>query len=158
MVTRSDQKGDMNAAKAAEPSVSIPVSSPRKRPVTARVKRSEDSKSFTSRPVSAPATQQPGVLGDANEKEPRPLSSLSPPAPGNEHRRYSSVYPCANKLLAKRWDDAARERHRRKLATIKTYIDNTPPKKHGHLQLRLKKLQLEDGTCNQIKNPLFYVI
>ncbi|KAI9341142.1 hypothetical protein BDR26DRAFT_934153 [Obelidium mucronatum] len=82
---------------------------------------------------------------------PTPTSKLPPPAPGNAHKRYSSVYPCANRLLAKRWDDAARKRHQEKLATMKTYIDNKPPQVQGHLKMRAKKLHDEDQKMGRIE-------
>jgi hypothetical protein len=116
-----------------------------RRPKTARTSRQLIKPLWE--PVKRPTASAP-TSDDINNEKGTTIPKLPPPAPGNAHKRYSSVYPCANRLLAKRWDDAARERHRQKLATMKPYIDNTPPKKHGHLQLRLKKLQLEDGTLS----------
>ncbi|KAJ3312616.1 hypothetical protein HDU76_002849, partial [Blyttiomyces sp. JEL0837] len=105
------------------------------------------------RAMSAPVNRTKSAATTSSDEKSKegPRSKLPPPAPGNAHKRYSSVYPSANRLLAKRWDDAARDRHRRKLATMKSYIDNTPPKRHGHLQLRLKKMQLEEEKIGKIE-------
>ncbi|TPX74763.1 hypothetical protein CcCBS67573_g03956 [Chytriomyces confervae] len=83
--------------------------------------------------------------------KPTPVSKLPPAAPGTEHKRYSSVYPCANRLLAKRWDDAARRRHQDKLATMKTYIDSKPPQVQGHLKEKSKKIHMEDQKLTKIE-------
>ncbi|KAI8619474.1 hypothetical protein BC830DRAFT_769458 [Chytriomyces sp. MP71] len=85
------------------------------------------------------------------KSRPTPTSKLPPASPSNEHKRYSSVYPCANRLLAKRWDDAARKRHHDKLATMKTYIDSKPPQAQGHLKERAKKLHMEDQKLSKIE-------
>ncbi|KAJ3216281.1 hypothetical protein HDU67_009716 [Dinochytrium kinnereticum] len=121
------------------------------RPRTARLSKPKDSRATSAPDGRSHHLNPPPIVRPKTPDGPAPLSKLPPPAPGTAHRRYSSVYPCANRLLAKRWDDAARDRHRQKLATIKAYIDNTPPKRHGHLQLRLKKLQLEDENLGKIE-------
>ncbi|KAI8903867.1 hypothetical protein EDD86DRAFT_95558 [Gorgonomyces haynaldii] len=58
---------------------------------------------------------------------------LPPPQKGHEHLRYTSVYPCSSKLLAKKWDDQARKKHIDKIKTMKPAIDNQPPQKPLHL-------------------------
>ncbi|KAJ3393166.1 hypothetical protein HDU84_002513 [Entophlyctis sp. JEL0112] len=127
------------------------------RPSTAPVRRSISSFDEKSRPKSSfpdlARLAQPKVV--VREPPPRTekqivSSSLPPPAPGNAHKRYTSVYPCANKLLAKRWDDAAKRKHQKKLATMKTYIDANAPKVQGHLKLRTKKLLVEDQKLTRI--------
>ena len=67
------------------------------------------------------------------------------------HRRYDPVYPTANKLLAKIWDDNARRRHLAKLGSIKPNVDNLPPKVHVHLASRFKKTQQEEENNKKIK-------
>lgn len=67
------------------------------------------------------------------------------------HRRYDPVYPTANKLLAKIWDDSARKRHLDKLESMKSKVDNHPPKVYVHLACRFKKTQLEDEHNKKIK-------
>ncbi|KAI8853633.1 hypothetical protein BC829DRAFT_274066 [Chytridium lagenaria] len=146
------------------PPTSAPTAPAAEHPIATRPKTARTSTSrprASERAKSAPANRHdappastahiPSIIRPKSPDGPTPLSKLPPPAPGTAHRRYSSVYPCANRLLAKRWDDAARDRHRQKLATIKAYIDNTPPKRHGHLQLRLKKVQLEDENLGKIE-------
>ncbi|KAJ3102251.1 hypothetical protein HDU97_000687 [Phlyctochytrium planicorne] len=161
---KSNERKNPPTALAAE---QIAGSRPRPRTAKIRSQPSESSKKSAVRAKSAPASKEPEQPAPQSQPQLQPpniqrpqtgkdgdngqISVLPPPAPGTAHRRYSSVYPCANRLLAKRWDDAARERHRQKLATIKAYIDNAPPKRHGHLQLRLKKLQLEDENLGKIE-------
>ncbi|KAJ3071704.1 hypothetical protein HDU98_004928 [Podochytrium sp. JEL0797] len=126
---------------------------------------SKSNESLTRRPQSAAAPKTRLSAEDLDrlskplvyvEKKliksmPNPTTKLPPPAPGNAHKRYSSVYPCANRLLAKRWDDAARKKHQDKLATMKTYIDNTPPQVQGHLKDRAKKISMEDQKLVKIE-------
>ncbi|KAI8818399.1 uncharacterized protein EV422DRAFT_508262 [Fimicolochytrium jonesii] len=76
---------------------------------------------------------------------------LPPATPGTLHRRYSPVYKCANRLLAKRWDDTANRRHREKIASMKPAIDNKPPQKCSHLDMRLKKMRQEQERANRIQ-------
>ncbi|KAJ3404732.1 hypothetical protein HDV05_006924, partial [Chytridiales sp. JEL 0842] len=125
-------------------------SAPTQRPTTAQPSRQQNKPGWESSTHVPIPRLTSNSAQDPPEKLPV-VSKLPPPAPGNEHRRYSSVYPCANRLLAKRWDDAARERHRQKLATMKAYIDNAPPKQPGHLQLRLKRIQQEDDNLAKIE-------
>nr|KAJ3420621.1 hypothetical protein HK105_005460 [Polyrhizophydium stewartii] len=65
--------------------------------------------------------------------------------------RYTSVYPCASKLLAKKWDDAARKRHLEKLKTMRARIDNVQPRKLNHLAIPSKKLLNKQETCKRIE-------
>lgn len=73
------------------------------------------------------------------------LQEKLPPAhPATAHKRYSSVYPVANTLLAKRWDDASLKRHRDKIRSMKACIDN-----ENHLMFspsrQLKKTISKEG-------------
>lgn len=77
-------------------------------------------------------------------------SFLPPPSPATAYKRYTSVYPCASKLLAKKWDDAAHKRHLEKLRQMKARIDNSEPLKHNHLSVPSKKLQLKQGNSFDI--------
>lgn len=101
-----------------------------------------------SRPTSAahrnlsPPLQSEISMGILANELPK---KLPPATPGTVHRRYSPVYKCANRLLAKRWDDAANRRHREKIASMKPAIDNKPPQKCSHLDMRLKKIRQEQG-------------
>lgn len=68
-------------------------------------------------------------------------SHQKPPA----HRRYNAIQPVANKYLAKRWDESNQKNHLARLATSKPTIDTKAPKAYLHMQLNLKKLQVEEG-------------
>ncbi|KAJ3082150.1 hypothetical protein HDU99_003524 [Rhizoclosmatium hyalinum] len=58
-------------------------------------------------------------------------------------KHYHTLYPVANKLLAKKWDDISREKHLKKLANIKKSVDDRPPPKYIHLKANLKRVQME---------------
>ncbi|KAJ3023262.1 UNVERIFIED_CONTAM: hypothetical protein HDU68_008706 [Siphonaria sp. JEL0065] len=58
-------------------------------------------------------------------------------------KHYHTLYPVANKLLAKKWDDISREKHLKKLANIKKSVDDRPPPKYIHLRTNLKRVQME---------------
>jgi E3 ubiquitin-protein ligase TRIP12 len=60
------------------------------------------------------------------------------------HRSYQPIKPAASKMLAKRWDDSSYSLHRSKLRHAKATVDTRPPKTYMHLQLKLKKLQMEE--------------
>ncbi|KAJ3090791.1 hypothetical protein HK102_002654 [Quaeritorhiza haematococci] len=66
------------------------------------------------------------------------------------HRHYITFQPVANKLLAMKWDEANRKMHLNKVAKAKPTIDNGSPKVYVHLQLKLKKLQMEQERLNHI--------
>ncbi|KAI9103245.1 hypothetical protein DFS34DRAFT_358533 [Phlyctochytrium arcticum] len=77
---------------------------------------------------------------------------LPPASSATHHRRYSPVYKCANRLLAKRWDDAARDRHKEKVASIRPAVDNSPPKRYSHLDLRLKKIHQDQEQSQKVQS------
>ncbi|KAI8804652.1 hypothetical protein BJ742DRAFT_775961 [Cladochytrium replicatum] len=62
------------------------------------------------------------------------------------HRHYIPFHPVCNKLLAKQWDRADRRLQLDKLAKARLTVDNAPPRIHMHLQLKLKRLQVEEGS------------
>lgn len=68
------------------------------------------------------------------------------------HRSYRPPKPAANKLIARKYDAAAYEAHRARLSRVKPSIDNKPPKQHMHLQVKLKKIQLEEERAAQIEH------
>ena len=88
--------------------------------------------------------------------EPQSLlkTNLSPSASTADYKRYMPIYPCSNKILAKKWDEAKRKRHIEKLCTMKACIDNKNPKVY-HL-LRSKKYLNEQGK--KIINIYFNLI
>ena len=61
------------------------------------------------------------------------------------YRHYVTFHPAQNKILDKRWDQRTRELHLKRLKEAKPSIDNSPPKVYPHLELRLKRLKLEEG-------------
>jgi hypothetical protein len=64
------------------------------------------------------------------------------------HRHYPAIHPCCNRLLEMRWDIASRQKHLKKLAAVKPTVDFTPPKPYKHLQVKMKKLQMQQGIFN----------
>ncbi|KAJ1568714.1 hypothetical protein HK096_005568, partial [Nowakowskiella sp. JEL0078] len=67
------------------------------------------------------------------------------------YRRYPSVLPCSNLLLAQKWNSEAKQKHEKKIKNVKTYVDTKPPKTYKHLKVRLKKIQLEEDHLDQIE-------
>ncbi|KAL2919800.1 hypothetical protein HK105_200717 [Polyrhizophydium stewartii] len=90
-------------------------------------------------PDSANAT--PTHMPHPNKKLPDPFS----------YRHYKTFHPCSNKLLAMKWDQTLRQQHLKKLLAAKPTIDNSAPKPHTHLQVKLKKLQMEEDRLAQIE-------
>ncbi|KAJ3122849.1 hypothetical protein HK098_002425 [Nowakowskiella sp. JEL0407] len=82
--------------------------------------------------------------------KPQPKNRQKPPNP-SAHRHYNTFHPVCNKLLAKKWDKADRKLHLEKLAKIRPRVDNSLPKVHLHLQLKLKKLRIEEDRISQIE-------
>ena len=62
------------------------------------------------------------------------------------HKNYQPVKPATNKLLKKRWDGAAHDMHRKKVANAKPVVDTGSPHTYAHLQSKLKKLQVKFKT------------
>jgi len=67
-----------------------------------------------------------------------------------EHRHYTSYNPCCNRLLSMKWDQAQRNKHIRKLQKMKHALDNAPPRKFKHLDVKMKKIQLEKDRQDEI--------
>ncbi|KAI8915892.1 KIAA1430-like protein-domain-containing protein [Gorgonomyces haynaldii] len=95
-----------------------------------------------------------------------PLTKIDPPTPeeleqpqmplkkkelGYSHRHYQPIYPCCNKILAMKWDLSLRKAHRSKVAAARPTVDNSSPKPYLHLQLKLKKVQMEQDRLAQIE-------
>ena len=74
------------------------------------------------------------------------------------YRHYTTYHPCCNKLMAMKWDQTLRRQHLKKLSAVKPTIDNSAPKPYMHLQVKLKKLQMEQGINNNHIPyfPIFY--
>lgn len=71
-------------------------------------------------------------------------SSALKPSP-YDYRHYPTLHPVCNKILAMKWDENTRHRHLKKLAAAKPNVDNCAPKIYTHLQLSLKKVQMNEG-------------
>jgi hypothetical protein len=60
------------------------------------------------------------------------------------HRSYNNILPSSNKILARKYDQARYEAHRKRVSGQKASIDNSAPKPYMHLHVKLKKLQTEE--------------
>ncbi|KAG7467089.1 hypothetical protein MATL_G00149610 [Megalops atlanticus] len=61
-----------------------------------------------------------------------------------QHRAYQPLLPCGNKYLQHKWDKTCYDMHKKKVKSAKPTISTTPPQTYGHLQLKMKKLKLEE--------------
>ncbi|XP_067031902.1 uncharacterized protein [Acropora muricata] len=59
-------------------------------------------------------------------------------------------FPPSSKLLNKLWTYENHKRHRKKLQNVKPFLDLTPPKEHQHLQLSVKKIQMQQERQDAI--------
>ncbi|XP_036391448.1 uncharacterized protein si:ch211-284k5.2 [Megalops cyprinoides] len=60
------------------------------------------------------------------------------------HRNYQPLKPSTNKYLQKRWDQTRYENHLSKVKSAKPIVDTKGISTPAHVQLKLKKLQLEE--------------
>ncbi|KAI8928878.1 hypothetical protein BC831DRAFT_446235 [Entophlyctis helioformis] len=103
-------------------------------------------------------TAAPAVAPAAGPSKSRPSAS-APPASARtptqpdpfSYRHYNAYHPTANKLLSKKWEERSRSLHLKKLKEVRATIDNAPPKVYPHLEMRLKKLKLEEDRLVDIK-------
>ena len=86
----------------------------------------------------SPARPKKAPIGLLEEK-------LPDPTPHTAHKRYSSVYPCSSKLLAKKWDDATWKKHKEKIKTMKACIDNVHSVEKPSTLRSLKKSIAKQG-------------
>ena len=94
---------------------------------------------FTSPPSDSDVMQQVTMIKKKsvlNKPDQNPFS----------YRHYVTFHPAQNKILEKRWDERTRELHLKRLKEARPSIDNSPPKVYPHLELRLKRLKLEERT------------
>ncbi|XP_030643414.1 uncharacterized protein CFAP97D1 [Chanos chanos] len=68
-----------------------------------------------------------------------------------QHRSYQPTLPCASKYLQYNWDRTNYDMHREKVKSAKATICITPPKTHGHLVTKMKKLKLEENRLSAIQ-------
>uniref|UniRef100_A0A3P8ZEJ9 Uncharacterized protein n=1 Tax=Esox lucius TaxID=8010 RepID=A0A3P8ZEJ9_ESOLU len=60
------------------------------------------------------------------------------------HKAYQPLKPATNKYLQKKWDETRYEHHRNKVSTARPMVDTKGMRTPAHIQLKLKKLQLQD--------------
>uniref|UniRef100_A0AAY4E7K6 Uncharacterized protein n=1 Tax=Denticeps clupeoides TaxID=299321 RepID=A0AAY4E7K6_9TELE len=60
------------------------------------------------------------------------------------YKAYQPLRPATNKYLQMRWDQAQYEEHRTKVKNARPVVDTKGAQTPAHVQLKLKKLQLED--------------
>ncbi|KAH6593633.1 hypothetical protein BASA50_007194 [Batrachochytrium salamandrivorans] len=77
--------------------------------------------------------------------------TLPPPTTTTAHKRYTSVYPCASKLLAQKWDNTARRRHLEKLETMKACVDNVQSNRSNILAVSSKRLLAQQERAKRIE-------
>ncbi|XP_044049574.1 uncharacterized protein CFAP97D2 isoform X1 [Siniperca chuatsi] len=66
------------------------------------------------------------------------------------HRSYQPLKPVTNRYLQQRWDQNNYENHRRKVSSALPVVDNKGTRTPAHVQLKLKKLQLQDERLSTI--------
>ncbi|XP_029908683.1 uncharacterized protein CFAP97D2 [Myripristis murdjan] len=66
------------------------------------------------------------------------------------HRSYQPMKPVTNRYLQRRWDQSSYEDHRRKVNFAQPIVDTRGMKTPAHVQLKLKKLQLQDERLSII--------
>ncbi|XP_056138329.1 uncharacterized protein CFAP97D2 [Lampris incognitus] len=59
------------------------------------------------------------------------------------HRAYQPLKPATNRFLQQRWDQSIYEDHRRKVSSAQPAVDARGTKAPAHVQLKLKKVQLQ---------------
>ncbi|XP_070763074.1 uncharacterized protein CFAP97D2 [Enoplosus armatus] len=66
------------------------------------------------------------------------------------HRSYQPFKPVTNRYLQQRWDQNNYEKHRRKVSSALPEVDTKGMRTPAHVQLKLKKLQLQDERLSII--------
>ncbi|KAM9376234.1 sperm axonemal maintenance protein CFAP97D1 [Pholidichthys leucotaenia] len=66
------------------------------------------------------------------------------------HRSYQPLKPVTNRYLQHRWDQDSYENHRRKVTSALPVVDTKGFRTPAHIQLKLKKLQLQDERLSSI--------
>lgn len=70
----------------------------------------------------------------------------------DSHKAFRPPKPCSSQLLARKYDRAAYDSHRDRVKSSKPSIDNSPPKRYMHLEVKLKKMQMEEERAAQIEH------
>ncbi|KAL3044349.1 hypothetical protein OYC64_012776 [Pagothenia borchgrevinki] len=66
------------------------------------------------------------------------------------HRSYQPMNPVTNRYLQQRWDQNHYQNHRKKVNSSLPVVDNKGVKTPAHIQLKLKKLQLQDERLSVV--------
>ncbi|XP_053175415.1 LOW QUALITY PROTEIN: uncharacterized protein CFAP97D2 [Scomber japonicus] len=66
------------------------------------------------------------------------------------HRSYQPLKPVTNRYLQQRWDQDNFENHRRKVSSALPVVETRGMRTPAHVQLKLKKLQLQDERLSII--------
>ncbi|XP_055011754.1 uncharacterized protein CFAP97D2 [Boleophthalmus pectinirostris] len=66
------------------------------------------------------------------------------------HRSYQPLKPVTNRYLQQKWDQENFDNHRKKVTSALPVVDTKGSKTPGHVQLKLKKLQLQDERLSII--------
>ncbi|XP_051236865.1 uncharacterized protein si:ch211-284k5.2 [Dicentrarchus labrax] len=66
------------------------------------------------------------------------------------HRSYQPLKPVTNRYLQQRWEQNNFDDHRRKVSSALPVVDNKGMRTPAHVQLKLKKLQLQDERLSII--------
>ncbi|XP_067841617.1 sperm axonemal maintenance protein CFAP97D1-like [Heptranchias perlo] len=67
------------------------------------------------------------------------------------HRAYQPILPSGSKYLQEKWDRASYHEHRRKVQAAKSMVDNNSPETFAHLNLKFKKLKIEEERLSTIE-------
>ncbi|XP_005937032.1 uncharacterized protein CFAP97D2 [Haplochromis burtoni] len=66
------------------------------------------------------------------------------------HKSYQPLKPVTNRYLQQRWDQINYENHRRKVNSALPAVDTKGNRTPAHIQLKLKKLQLQDERLSVV--------
>jgi hypothetical protein len=98
-----------------------------------------------SRPGQLPPINEKHVSIDIPDDNKHPKTTKPKTSDRHSYRHFDALFPTANKLLSKKWTEREYQLHLDKLRAAKSSIDNGQPKAYPHLELRLKKVQIEEG-------------
>uniref|UniRef100_A0A8C6S3W2 Si:ch211-284k5.2 n=1 Tax=Neogobius melanostomus TaxID=47308 RepID=A0A8C6S3W2_9GOBI len=66
------------------------------------------------------------------------------------HRSYQPLKPVTNRYLQQKWDQENFDNHRKKVTSVLPAVDTKGTKTPSHMQLKLKKMQLQDERLSVI--------
>ncbi|CAL9696529.1 unnamed protein product [Knipowitschia caucasica] len=66
------------------------------------------------------------------------------------HRSYQPLKPVTNRYLQQKWDQADYDNHRKKVTPALPVVDTKGPRTPSHMQLKLKKQQLQEERLSII--------